>query len=113
MLDLAGGVGDELLFLGRDGRHRALRAARPGEDARSALYLGRGERFAGAALTSPERVLLSSDQAVYLFDRTRGDLLLSAIDLEDLGAGRGGSVLARGDRVFVVGRDTLWVLAAE
>ena len=71
------------------------------------------ERFAGAALTSPERVLLSSDQAVYLFDRARGDLLLSAIDLEDLGAGRGGSVVARGDRVFVVGRDTLWILAAE
>lgn len=113
MLDLVGGSGEELLFLGRDGRHSALRSLGPEGDVRSALFLGRGERFAGAALTSTERVIVASDGAVYLFDRTRGDLLLAALDLEDLGAGRGGTVSARGDRVFVVGRDTLWVLAVN
>ena len=113
MLDLVGGSGGELLFLGRDGRHSALRRVGAAGDVRSALFLGREERFVGAALTSKERVIVASDGAVYLFDRSRGDLLLAALDLEDLGAGRGGTVTALGDRIFVVGRDTLWVLAAK
>jgi hypothetical protein len=113
MLDLVGGSGEELLFLGRDGRHQALCTRRPGQDMVSALYLGRGEGFGGAAVASPERVILSSDRAVQLFDRTQGNLLISVVDLPDLGAGRGGNVTVRGDRVFVLGRDTLWLLSAE
>ena len=62
---------------------------------------------------SPERVIFSSDRALYLFDRTQGDLLLATIELPDLGAGVGGDVVADGDRVFVTGEDSLWVLAVE
>ncbi|MDA1266732.1 MAG: hypothetical protein O2816_16760 [Planctomycetota bacterium] len=112
-LDLIGAHGDEALSLGRDGRHLALRRQREGEAGRSALYLGRGERFQGTALVSPERVIFSSDRALYLFDRTQGDLLLATIELPDLGAGVGGDVVADGDRVFVIGSDSLWVLAVE
>ncbi len=113
IVDLVGGRGDEWIWLGRDGRHRALQAERRGEEPRSALYLGEGERFGGPALLSTARVVLASDRAVYLFDRTREDLLLAAVDLPDLGAGRGGVPVPWGDRIFVVGRDTLWILAAD
>ena len=112
-LDPIGGAGEELLFLGRDGRHFALRTIRPHRDPRSSLYLGEDERFAGTALASAERILFASNRALYLMDHTREDRLLASLDLPDLDAGRGGSLYAIGDRILVVGRDTLWIVAAE
>ncbi len=53
---------------------------------------------------------LQIPRAVYLLDRDRDLFLLDALPLPDLGAGVGGSVLARDDRVYVVGRETIWVL---
>ncbi|MEE8468280.1 MAG: hypothetical protein V3T22_07480, partial [Planctomycetota bacterium] len=113
LLDVVAGRGNEMVFLGLDGRHGALRFRRGESGLASSLYLDRGEHFRGRALTSERRVLLASDRAVYLLDRDRDLFLLDALSLPDLGAGVGGSVLARGDRVYVVGRETLWVLEAR
>lgn len=113
LIDLVGARGDERVFLARDGRHAALRFTRGDGPLRSSLYLDRDERFAGAGLAGRERVLVSSDRALYLFSREGEYRLLDAAPLPDLGAGVGGEVVARGDRIAVVGRDTLWVLQAR
>lgn len=110
---VAAGGGVERVFLGRDGRHSALRFRRGAGPLRSSLYLDDGERFTGAALASEQRVYVASDRALYLFDRGRELALLDALSLPDHGGGIGGRVVARGSVVAVVGRDTLWVLAAQ
>jgi outer membrane protein assembly factor BamB len=113
LLDVVASRGNEMVFLGLDGRHGAMRFRRGESGLRSSLYLDEGERFSGRALTSELRVLVASDRAVYLLDRDRDQFLIDAVPLPGLGAGVGGSVLARDDRVYVVGRETLWVLEAR
>ncbi|MAG62611.1 hypothetical protein CMO84_03735 [Candidatus Woesearchaeota archaeon] len=114
LIDLAAGDAQGgWLFLGRDGRHQALRTLDPENGLRSSLYLGAGEQFEGPALTSRERVLVTSGRGLYLFDRTRECYLMTVGRMETLGAGAGGRVVARGGIVAVTGRDTLWVFRAH
>ncbi len=114
LIDLAAGDAQGgWLFLGRDGRHQALRTLDPEHGLRSSLYLGAGELFEGPALTSAERVLVTSDRGLYLFDRTRECYLMAVGRMQPLGAGAGGRVVARGAIVAVTGRDTLWVFRAR
>jgi hypothetical protein len=114
LVDLAAGnARGTWLFLGRDGRHQALRTLDPEHGLRSSLYLGAGEQFEGPALTSPERVLVTSGRGLYLFDRTRECYLLTVGRMQALGAGAGGRILARGEVVAVTGRDSLWVFRAR
>jgi outer membrane protein assembly factor BamB len=103
-LDARGAV-----LLGRSGSRRVVLERRPGEETKLRLYLGRAERFGGRALASQERVLLTSDRALYLFDRSRELLLLTAVPLEE---GGGGGVWAAGDRIWVLGEDALWTFEA-
>ncbi|HIK59189.1 MAG TPA: hypothetical protein EYF98_00675 [Planctomycetes bacterium] len=60
-----------------------------------------------------ERVLVTSDRGLYLFDRTRECYLMAVGRMQPLGAGAGGRVVARGAIVAVTGRDTLWVFRAR
>ena len=114
LIDLAAGNAQGgWLFLGRDGRHQALRTLDPEHGLRSSLYLGAGERFEGPALTSKERVLVTSSRGLYLFDRTRECYLVAVGPMQTLGAGAGGRVVARSEIVAVTGRDTLWVYRAQ
>lgn len=114
LVDLsAGDAGGAWLFLGRDGRHQALRTLDPESGLQSSLYLGAGEQFEGPALVSPERAFVSSSRGLYLFDRTRECFLLDVGEMEPLGAGLGGRIVARGDIVAVTGRDSLWVFRAR
>jgi hypothetical protein len=77
------------------------------------LYLGAGEVFEGPALTSAERVLVTSGRGLYLFDRTRECYLMTVGRMQALGAGAGGRVVAQDGVVAVTGRDTLWVFQAR
>lgn len=114
LVDLAAGDAQGgWLFLGRDGRHQALRTLDPEHGLRSSLYLGAGELFEGPALTSPERVLVTSGRGLYLFDRTRECYLMAVGRMQALGAGAGGRIVARGGIVAVTGRDSLWVFQAH
>ncbi len=111
-LDLVSAAGDRRLELASVGERRALIAS-TGEESTSSLFLGRAERFTGAGLASNDRALVASDRALYLFDRTRELYLLAALPLEDATGSAGGSVFARGSRVWVLGTDTLWSFEAR
>jgi hypothetical protein len=111
--DLVAASPDEVLLLGRDGRHAALRSRAPDGAAGSSLFLGAEERFVGRALAGPTRVLAATSESLLVFDRERELLLLDATALTDAGAGCGGTVHARADQVFIVGADTLWILRAR
>ncbi len=117
---LVGGDADEVLVLARAGAERTLLALRAGER-REALYLAPGETFSGHALTGAKRALAATDRGLYLFDRERDLFLLDVASLPRprtlSGAPRGGSgvprvggdVLARGQRVLVVGPLGMWI----
>ena len=110
---LIGGGADEALVLSRAGLKRTLSAWDASSGGRKdALYLAPEEAFAGAGAAAPGRVLFATDRGVYLFDRTRE---LALLDFEPLrgGWGGGGDVIARGDRIYVVGREALWILGVE
>jgi outer membrane protein assembly factor BamB len=111
--ELVGGDGCTALVQDRAGARRALSAwnAATGERLVS-LELGREERFQGSGLVSPARALVASDRGLYLFDRTRELYLLDVEPFEARAADAGGSLRARGDRLFVVGRKGLTVLRA-
>ena len=99
---------NELLVLGFSGSRAALSAwdARGGRI--PSIYLGREETFSGSAWASEDRLIAASDRYLYLFDRANDLRLIDARALEDEGGGRGGSVYVSGNRVFVLGPDTLW-----
>lgn len=108
LIDMASAAGSEL-WLGRDGRHRALLARAKGAPPRSLLYLDEGERFTGSPAVSRGRVLLATDRSLLLLDRERELYLLDSAALPDEGAGRGGTVFTHGSRAVVLGSDTYWV----
>jgi hypothetical protein len=101
-----------LVFLGRDGRHRALlRRNRSGIE-QACLYLGAEERFRGAPASTGGQLLIATDRSFMAFRES--DLLLeSSLPLLDLGATIGGTVVPIPGGAVVVGADTLWVLASQ
>jgi len=112
--DLAAVGPDGAVVLGRAGSYRALGAWPLAGRRASSLYLGQGERFAGRALASDERLFVSTDRALYLFDLERELLLTASAPLAPAPGGpNGGDVYAQGDRVFVVGPAGLWVFACR
>jgi hypothetical protein len=109
--DLVDGLAESKLFLGRDGRNQALRWRAESGASGSAMYLGIRETFNGRALGTKYRVLASSNQRLYMFDRDSELGLLHAEPLVQVQDGdRGGDVIAANGRVLVLGDDTLWVL---
>ncbi|QDU68226.1 hypothetical protein [Engelhardtia mirabilis] len=111
---VAGPTGPVALILARAGNRTALAAweARSGAR-REALHLLPGEPLREGLAEDGARVLVSSDRALYLFDRTRELLLLDRATLHPPGvtpAGRwagGGAVLRIGNRAVVAGHDHL------
>ncbi len=102
------------LVLTRSGRERAVCEWDAESGAVSeAAHLGARESFTGTAAASSERAILATDRGVYLLDRTR-DLYL--LDFEPFPAAvpaPGGQVVARGDRVLVLGPYAAWILEAR
>ncbi len=111
---LLGGTLEEVLVQGRAGPERTVSLlGQPGTPRQDALFLGPGERFAGQGLVSAQRVWVSSDWGIYLFDRSRDLFLLDYVGFQvpaSRSASRaGGSLHAHGQRVLALGQDTLWV----
>jgi hypothetical protein len=113
---LIGGGAEHALVLSRAGRERTLSDwnARTGGRI-DAPYLGPRERFTGHGLASPERVLFATERGLYLLDRQLELFLLDHAPLQIQGdpGPAGGSVFARGDRVYVLGSRTVWIFAAS
>jgi len=116
--DLVTGDVEEVIVLGRSGPRRALGTWARDGGRRSSLYFARGESFMGSAIASEERVILATDRSLYLFDRAREMFLVDVQPLAQAGQGAaggtlGGTVYARGARVFVLGPDMLWLFEAR
>lgn len=111
---LLGGDERGLLVLGSAGRERTLSSWPVGQDPIDALDLGRDERFRGLGAVSPERVWVSTNRGLYLFDRTRELYLLDYDTLPPAGADDpGGDLYARGASVLVVGSSAIWSFRAR
>ena len=90
----------EALLLTRYGPRVTLAAYRPTTGARlDAIDLAADETAHTDLLASPDRALLASDRALYLFDRDRELYLLEAHPLPPLGAPGTGRLFAREDAV--------------
>jgi hypothetical protein len=111
-LDLVAASGERRLELASVNERRALLDSTGGTSI-SSVFLGRAEHFTGAGLASSERALVASDRKLYMYDRTRELYLQSALPLEDAEGTLGGSVFARGSKVWVLGPDTLWSFEAR
>jgi hypothetical protein len=113
---LIGGDAERALVLTRAGRERTLSEwnARTGGRL-DAPYLGPGEHFTGHGLASERRVLFATGRGLYLLDRELELFLLDHAPLPVQGdpGPAGGSVYARGDRVWVLGPRTVWMFAAS
>jgi hypothetical protein len=126
---LFGGDRDQALVLARHGRERNASAWLAESGGRhDAPYLGPGERFTGSGLASDRRALFATQRGLVLLDRTRELYLLDHAALESglagLGPGAralaartaldpGGSVVAHGSRVAVVGPLGVFLFEAE
>jgi hypothetical protein len=110
---LVGGDLEQALVLSRAGRELGLSAWGAASGSRTdSPHLGPGEVFTGEGLASPRRVLVASNHGLYLADRERDLFLLDFAPLRQVGA-PGGSLYARGDRVWVVGRHVIWLFGAR
>ena len=112
----AGGGAKPALVLSRAGREFTLSAWDPSTGRRiDSPYLGPGETFTGAALASPSRALFATQTGLYLTDRERELYLLdyAPLAIDGVRLSPGGAVFARGDRVYVVGPQMLWMFEAD
>ena len=106
---------DSRLVQARWGARQTLLARADSGAAYASIHLGEEESFSGRALVSKERVFVASDRFLYLFDRTRELELIAAFALpvpDDSTLSScpiGGTLEARGGRIFVVGKDAFWV----
>ncbi|MEE2940024.1 MAG: hypothetical protein VX460_06545 [Planctomycetota bacterium] len=106
------GAGATLALLGREGRYDAILLDTPGETRIPATYLAPSERFGGHAAQTPFGLLVAGTGELVTLDGGQGYGIAGAAPLRSRGAGRGGDVLPWRGRVYVVGRDTVWILEA-
>lgn len=118
-IDLAavkpGAAGDpsSLVLLGRDGRFNAVLVEDAGGTRHPATYLAPDERFAGRPAVGSGELLFAGTREVGVLSLSADLRLVAAAPLPSLGAGRGGDVILQGDRVHVIGRDTMWIWVRE
>jgi hypothetical protein len=107
-IELLGASGDRLFFLGRSGARLTLTLWEANGRRADSLYLGRNETFTGAGLTSPRRAMFATSRGLYLFDTSVDPSLLELAplgvlsDADPARAATGGTVFARGTRVWVL-----------
>lgn len=104
---------ESAVLLGFSGAKRSLSSLDPntGEVAR-ALDLRRTEEFRGPSLATPWRVLLCTDRSLYLFDRTRDLLLMESHGLRGGDSLGGGTLVAKGNRIAVLGENRVYLFEA-
>ena len=111
--DLIGANGDRILTYSRAGASRTLAELRPNSGQRiDSVYLRQNEAFVGRALSSPTRVVASTNRGLFLFDRGADLKLLDFVPLPTRPSDpyAGGAVYAVGQRIVILGPGTLWVL---
>ena len=109
----AEGEPSKLVLLGRDGRFSAVLVEEPGGTRHPATYLAPDERFAGRPAMGPGGLLFAGTRELGVLSLAADLRLVAAAALPSRGAGRGGDVVLLGNRVHVVGRDTIWIWDRE
>jgi hypothetical protein len=105
---------DGVVLLSGDGGRTTLARVSPASGARvESVELPLGERFSPCGLASASRAIVASDRRAYLFDVGRDLYLLDAVRLPGREDSPEGEVAARGERIYVAGERTLWVLRAQ
>ena len=99
----------ELVLLGRDGRYAAVLLEGPDGARRPATYLSPEEDFAGRPRPRARRAARRGHPRARRARARRRPAPRRSAPIPSVGAGRGGDVVVLGDRIHVVGRDTLWV----
>lgn len=114
--DLVGHSGRELFFLNQAGGERQLTSRRiqpngADEPGAQSILLRRDETFVAPPALGDQRLVISSNRGVFLFDRTRSLSLADYLSLPG-GAGpreAGGAVFSLGEQLLILGPGTLWV----
>ncbi|MCA9001123.1 MAG: hypothetical protein KDB61_04305, partial [Planctomycetes bacterium] len=109
-MDLVSAGQEGLAFLGRRGRSETLWFEPVGEAPQYSFFLGRQEHLTGTVALTRDAWLFASTRGLYSIQPGRQFALAQFWPLPDLRAGVGGDVRVLGDRVIVLGEDTLWVL---
>ena len=101
-----------LTFAGQRGARQTLWTETPAGKRHLGFLFGREETLRGIPAFDSERIVLSTDQGLYVLDRARELLLTARAPIEDRGAGVGGDVYHQNSRIWVLGADTLWLFGA-
>ncbi len=109
----APGEPSRLILLGRDGRFGAVLVEDPRGTRQPATYLAPDEQFAGRLAVGSGGLVFAGTREVGVLGLAADLRLVAAAQLPSRGAGRGGDVVLLGDRVHVVGRDTMWIWVRE
>jgi hypothetical protein len=105
---------DGVVLLSGGGGRTTLARVSPVSGARvESVELPLGERFSPCGLVSASRAIVASDRCAYLLDAGRDLYLLDTVRLPGREESPEGEVAARGERVYVAGERTLWVLRAR
>lgn len=113
-LELLAASRAEELLLARSGPRLALAERELASGAElDLLLLGREERFLGAALAAPRRLLVATERGLLVLDRERDLFLLDQLPLPAEEELAGASLLARDGRVWLVSGAGVWELAAR
>jgi hypothetical protein len=98
------------VFLGRRGRSETLWYEPVSGAPQYSVFMGRQEHLTGTIGRTQDRWFFASTRGLYALDPARQWAMANHFPLEDLRAGIGGDVTPLGDRILVLGEDTLWVL---
>jgi hypothetical protein len=109
----AEGEPSRLVLLGQDGRFSAVLVEEPGGTRHPATYLAPDEGFAGRPAIGPGGLLFAGTRELGVLSLAADLRLVAAAALPSRGAGRGGDVILLGNRVHVIGRDTIWIWDRE
>lgn len=102
-----------LVLLGRYGRHSALLVDHAEGLRQPAAYLASDDRFTGIATSNStgSRLWLAGSTELSGFAAPRDFSLESAAPLASQGAGTGGNAVRRGQFLYILGRDTVWIFS--
>lgn len=109
-LDLVHADATGQAFLGRRGRHETFWFEPSADAPQYSVFLGRQEHLTGTLSLTQNAWLFASTQGLYVLDPARQWAMTNHFPLQDLSAGIGGNVYTLGERILVLGEDTLWVL---
>ena len=102
------------VLLGSAGAARSLSSLDPRSgEVTQGVRFRRTEEFRGSSLASEKRVFVCTDRTLYVFDRERELLLTGSHGLRNGDSTGGGTVIANGERLVILGSNRVFVFSAN